>query len=638
VSLTGQTVTHYQVLDKIGEGSSGLVYKGEDLTLGRPVALKFLPPHLLSNGSAVLRFQLEARTASSLNHPNICTVYEIAEHQGQQFIVMELLEGQILSEIIKGQPMDLDALLQVGIQICDALDAAHGERIVHRDIKPANILVTRRGHVKVLDFGLAVLTRPRSASSTASKESTGMGEHSRAGTIPYMSPEQIRSEELDSRSDLFSLGVVLYEMATGRRAFQGRTNTEILDAILTRAPIPPRDVNPALPNEVDRIICKALEKDRNLRFQTASDLRADLQRLKRDLEAPTRSLPTVNTTARRFSHFPPWKAATLAAVVISVIAVAVRLAIFGPSRPVSKPTPFQSPKPATARPQQSVEKHIPSSARGTAAGLGDQPRTGGMPLPAPSERKPPAASPDAISQSEAPQELRIARAKADAGLHDQAIANLHDLVTRHPNTEEALDAYFLMGSIYESRKQLNDAMATYLEIADRYHGSPRAAEALFRLAKLTLGSDRNQRETQARQILARLVDQYRESSWAPKALLAAAAIDEQQHSYELDPKMGTLVPSALVPYRRIVTDYPRSQAAEASMEKLGGMYENLKRFDLAAATFSDLGSRYPKDGEGWFRAAEIYRRRLNDPARALGAYRRVPPTSRHYASAQKQLK
>ena len=637
MSLTRQTVAHYQVLDKIGEGSSGLVYKGEDLTLGRPVALKFLPPHLLSNGSAVLRFQLEARTASSLNHPNICTVYEIADHQGQQFIVMELLEGQILSEIIKGQPMDLDALLQVGIQICDALDAAHGERIVHRDIKPANILVTRRGHVKVLDFGIAVLTRPRSASSTASKETTAMGERGRAGTIPYMSPEQIRSEELDSRSDLFSLGVVLYEMATGRRAFPGRTKTEIFDAILTRAPIPPRDVNPALPNEVDRIICKALEKNRNLRFQTASDLRADLQRLKRDFEVPTRSLPAVNPTARRFSRFPPWEVATPVAVIIVVIGVA-SLAILRPSRPVSKPTPLQSPQPATARPEQSVEKQIPSSARGTAAGPGDQARAGGMPLPAPSEPKLAATSPDAIGQSEALQELRIARTKADAGLHDQAIANLHDLVTRHPNTEEALDAYFLMSSIYESRKQLNDAMATYLEIADRYHGSPRAAEALFRLAKLTLGSDRNQKEAQARQILARLVDQYRESSWAPKALLAAGAIDEQQHSYELDPKLGTLVPSALVPYRRIVTDYPRNAAAEASMEKLGGMYENLKRFDLAAAMFSDLGSRYPNDGEGWFRAAEIYRRRLNDPARARSAYERVPPSSRHYTSAQKQLK
>jgi TolA-binding protein len=330
----------------------------------------------------------------------------------------------------------------------------------------------------------------------------------------------------------------------------------------------------------------------------------------------------------------------MAAVAISVIAVAASLVILRPSRPVSKPTTRQSPQPATPRPHQSVEKQIPSPppARGIAAGHGDPARAGGMPSPAPSERKPAAASPDAISQSEALQELRIARAKADAGLHDQAIANLHDLVTRYPNTEEALDAYFLMSSMYESRKQPNDAMATYLEIADRYHGSPRAAEALFHLATLTLGSDRNRKEAEARQILARLVDQYRESSWAPKALLAAAAIDEQQHSYELDPKMGSLVPSALIPYRRIVTDYPQSPAAEASMEKLGGLYENLKRFELAAAMFSDLGSRYPNDGEGWFRAAEIYRRRLNDPARALTAYQHVPPGSRHYTSAQKQLK
>jgi serine/threonine protein kinase len=624
VSVTGQTLAHYQVLDQIGEGSSGVVYKGEDLALGRPVALKFLPPHLLSNGSAVLRFQLEARTASSLNHPNICTVHEIAEHQGQRFIVMELLEGQMLSEIIKGQPMELGALLQVGIQICDALDAAHGERIVHRDIKPANILVTRRGHVKVLDFGLAVLTRPRSVSSTASNESTGLGEPRRAGTVPYMSPEQIRSEELDARSDLFSLGVVLYEMATGRRAFPGRTNTEILDAILTQEPISPRDINPDLPNELDRIIRKALEKNRNLRFQTASDLRADLQRLKRDLEAATRSLPAANGSFR--NRVPRWVVATLAGVAISVVALAASMAIFRPSKPLSKPTPPQSPI------------QIPSPEHGTAAAPGRQPSAGGMHQPDAPERNLPAARSDVVTQSEVLQELRIARTKADAGLHDQAIANLHDLVTKHPNTLEALDAYFLMSSIYESRKQLNDAMATYLEIADRYRGSPRAAEALFRLARLTLGSDRKEKEAEARKILTRLVDQYGRSPWAPKALLVAAEIDERQRSYELDPKLGTPVPSALVRYRRIVTDYPESPAAETAMGKLGGMYENLKRFDLAAEMFSALGSRYPNDGEGWFRAAEIYRRRLNDPAKALNAYRRVPPTSRHYTSARKELK
>ena len=264
--MTGEILSHYRVLDKLGEGATAVVHKAEDLELGRPVALKLVPSELAADYAALTRFRHEARMASSLNHPNICTIYEIAEHAGRHFIVMELLEGQVLSKIIGGRPMDSYRAVEIAIQIADALDAAHAEDVVHRDIKPANIFVTQRDHVKILDFGLAVLLPPGPAGPQTTVMRAGMT----GGTVPYMSPEQTRGEELDARSDLFSTGVVLYEMVTGRRAFNGVHNPAIMDAIVSQSPVPPRDLNPAILPELERIISKALEKNRKLRFQTAS--------------------------------------------------------------------------------------------------------------------------------------------------------------------------------------------------------------------------------------------------------------------------------------------------------------------------------------------------------------------------------
>jgi serine/threonine protein kinase/outer membrane protein assembly factor BamD (BamD/ComL family) len=628
--MSPESFSHYRVLDKLGEGGTAVVYRAEDVALGREVALKFLSADYSADYGRIARFQHEARTIASLNHPNICTIYEIGEHEGRHFIAMELLDGAALSRALSGRPIESYRVIELAIEIADALAAAHAEGIVHRDLKPANIFVTKLDRVKLLDFGLAVVVPPHTTGHSASvMPPLGLT----GGTVPYMSPEQVQGEALDARTDLFSLGVVMYELLTSRRPFIGTTAADVKNAILHESPVPTRDLNPSILIELVRIVDKSLEKNRKLRYQTASDLRADLQRLKRDLDSAS-SVTPATPRAKRGAIQSPLRSSRARIAAIAggiVIAAGVPFALRNRSvsAPVNEPSATRSPG-----------ADIVLTAEGIATASPARPS-----MTEPSHKAP--AAPPAIgtrlaNRINAPDpaantDLRIARQKIDLKLYDQALETLRRITGGDADQRHAVDAYFLIASIHDARGRIEDAMSTYLEIASRYPGDARAPEARYEMAEAMLKSKRPDRDAEASRMLTDVVQRYQSSPWAPHALMARAELETRHDLYERDDVLGGSVPAALVTYRKVMQQYQSAPAAALATWRLAEGYMALKRFDLAAAAYEALADDDQRGDEACFAAGELYEKRLKDPARATIAYGRVRSTSTRYAEAQKRL-
>jgi len=723
-SLIGQTLGQYRVIDELGAGGMGVVYKAQDVRLGRLVALKVLPQATSDDEEAVERFRREARTASSLNHPNICTIYSFDEHNGQLYLAMELLEGEPLDRKLAGRPLEFRMLLDYGTQIADALDAAHAEGVLHRDIKPANIFLTRRNQVKILDFGLAKLAaaHQHDATSMVTERFSSMA-GTTVGTIAYMSPEQARGEDVDPRTDLFSFGVVLYEMSTGRQSFPGATTAVVFDGILNREPMPPSMVNAQIPAEIDRIISKSLEKDRTLRYQSAADMRADLQRLKRDsgsrrvaaagastsgsvvLPGPSGTAipystsvynsseviaPSAGPDVARFVPPPeppaaapsspalppaassPAAAAAPAAInrraMSPMLMGAIAIAAIGVVAIVAVSRMAMSRREEPPPPVEAALEPIGASATADAAALVSfaAPATAAIPVitsiapattTAPSTNATPGvpavvanpvatAKPVPVAEPPKPdpaiaaaaERLDVAKAKISHNVLEPALADLKQIVTDFPGSAAAAEASFTTADVLEKLGRVDDAMGAHVEFANRFPNDRRVPASKLRLAELMSRSKQPNKDNATRDILAQLISAYPATPQALQALQMKIRLDGERRQREMDPVLNIQVPAVLPTLRTLTEQFPTDPSAMAAFSRLAGLYEDLNQWERAAQAWSTLATNFPNNSQdAWFRAGEIYERRLRDTDRARAAFEKVPQGSGKYRDAQRKL-
>ncbi|HWJ54597.1 MAG TPA: protein kinase [Vicinamibacterales bacterium] len=667
MDISGRTLSHYRVVMKLGQGASGLVYLAEDLVLGRPVVLKRLPPDASASDRA--RALVEARTIAALNHPNICTLYEYEEADDEQFLVLEVLEGQTLEGLIAQGPLPLPQVLDLGVQIADALDAAHTHGIVHRDIKPPNVFVTFRGQAKILDFGIATLTSPSGAPRHTGAVRIGSG--ALYGTLHYIAPEQIRGEIVDGRADLFSLGALLYEMATGARAFDGADPPDVAAAIIGGSVVPMRAWRPEIPAELERIVGRALEKHPDLRCQSAADLRADLQRLKRQVETGTLSpaAPLVAPdgdatsepapseagaapvlvpvtarsraalrTAARGRITPLWMAAAAAVIAagVGLPAWMLRPSDATPDAAISTPPPAPSEVPPLPSldgggtpPPTTVWLDPPSDQVADPAAAGGDPSA--VPVPAVATIVPPA--PDFAT------ELQAARAALTAQRFDESVGILREVAAKAGDTTPGIEAQIVLAHVYARQNLVDEAVAAYAAVVARYPTHPKAAEAMYYQAQAILGTRRADRDSEAHKLLSEIADRFPGHPFVPRALLARGEIESRRKNYRFDDVLGKPVPASLVTYRELTGIRNGGREREHALWRLGQAYERVERFDLAAQAYRDLGEGYANTHyDAWASAARIYDRQLNDPVLARAAYSRVPPTSPAFKDAQKYVR
>ncbi len=776
--MIGSVVSHYRVIDRLGAGGMGVVYRAEDLRLGRHVAIKFLPEAATSDPLAVERFQREARTASALNHPNICTLHDVGEHEGRRYIVMELIDGTTLDRVLSSGPLPVDRVIELSSQVADALDAAHAEGILHRDIKPGNVFVTRRGQVKVVDFGLAKMM-PQRVGAFAPAPVTVADSHlltsagTAVGTVAYMSPEHARGEALDQRSDLFSLGVVMYEMATGVQTFKGQTTAVIFDQILNRIPMPPSQLNPDVVPALEQVIGRLLEKDRQLRYQTARDLHSELLRLKRDIESkkvltsasalsaisvssawaaqsvppsadtqtvtaptygvdspavpvpvawggdwsadrgasgsrpgipaadasaapsveerpepaevaeagepkppiihsrPATPVPAAQPTAVRRAAAParppvPWRTFAVGGGLLVTMLSGTGWFLFRGSVPASTSAaqdapspPSGAPAPETSGPSGTTPAASPVAAPAPAAA--PAPPAAGASRPGAGAERPPAAPPTAARDAARPPTalprsrptvapspglaaqaaalLATARQQIAGGNDAEGLATLNAIGASFAGTPAAYEALVLAAQVHEKAGRFGDAVEAWIAAGRAGGPADEASERLILVADRVARARTPDSDVVARRALGELLDRYPGSVRALRALQMKMALEDRLKLKEIDQEFTGDIPTSILTLRQVARTAGATPVAEFALWRLGHEYRDRRLHAQAAATFVDLGTRFPTTRyDAWFAAGEIYERQLRDEPRAKDAYSRVPQSSPKYDQAQRKIR